>query len=237
MAEQEAVREIAKQGVGSRQKQKIVRGVVTKRDASACRLVCEQGVMTVDQLWRAVWWGPDSNSPRYAYDRVSFLEHAGFLKGMRSAYSLKTYFKATKQAQELAGQMGGEGSGLVPLASPPVSEIPHSDGMTELRLAVMRAQLTALWRTDRVLMIDPSFPRERFFGHVPDAIWTTPKGTLIAVEYERTRKTASRLRMKVEAFSREMARPDRAFERVLWIGVSGTMLYLQQNLSSHSGRC
>ena len=32
-----------------------VRGVVTERDTVAMRWVCEQGAMSVDQLWRAVW--------------------------------------------------------------------------------------------------------------------------------------------------------------------------------------
>ncbi len=40
-------------GEGSGGKGK-VRGVLTARDRIACRWVCEQGVMTVDQLWRAV---------------------------------------------------------------------------------------------------------------------------------------------------------------------------------------
>ena len=81
-----------------RQKRKSVGGVIMERDIKACRFVCEQGVMTVDQLWRAVWWSPESNSPRYAYDRVSFLERAGFFEGVRTSYSLKTYFKATRLA-------------------------------------------------------------------------------------------------------------------------------------------
>lgn len=209
--------------------------VITKRDAMACRWVCEQGVMTVDQMWRAVWWSPKSNSPRYTYERVLFLERAGFLQGVRTAYSLKTYFKATKRAQELAGT-AGEGTSLIPLHAPAINEIGHADGLNELRLAVFRAQPAASFRPDRVLMIDPTLPRERFYSHVPDAIWATPKGSRIAVEYERTRKTVSRLRMKVEAFSRELARPDRAFDRVLWVGVPGTMSVLTQALNSHPGQ-
>jgi hypothetical protein len=191
--------------------------------------------MTVDQLWRAVWWSPESNSPRYAYDRVSFLERAGLLVGVRTPYSLKTFFKATKQAQE-AASTAGEGVSLIPLHAPSHAEIGHADGLTELRLAVQKTQRGASWRPDRVLVIDPAFPRERFYSHVPDAIWTTPKAQRIAVEYERTRKTASRLRLKVETFSRELARPDRAFDRVLWIGVPGTLSVLSQTLAAHPGQ-
>lgn len=226
-------------GTRVRRKPGQVLGVATERDALACRFVCEQGVMTVEQLWRAVWWSPESNSPRYAYDRVSFLERAGFLVGIRTAYSLKTFFKATRMAQELA-MSHGEGPSLIPLATPPQNEIGHSDGLTELRLAVIRADKlgsaadgAAPWRTDRVLAVDPAFPKERFYGHMPDAIWTTQSGKRVAVEYERTRKVVSRLRLKVETFSREIARPDRAFDLVLWIGVPGTLPTLTQALASH----
>ena len=214
-------------------------GVLTDRDRLACKWVCEQGVMTVDQLWRAVWWNPESSSPRYAYDRVAFLERSGFLQPLRTPYSLKTYFKATKQGQEAALALEnkeGVAMSLVPLHSPPLNEIAHSDGLTELRLRVEKQQSEATWKSDRVLMIDPSFPRERFYSHVPDAIWTTPKGSRIAVEYERTRKTKSRLRLKIETFSREVARPDRAFDRVLWIGVPGTMQILTDALKNHPGQ-
>ncbi|MBI4129595.1 hypothetical protein HY464_02790 [Candidatus Peregrinibacteria bacterium] len=218
-----------------RRKPRSIGGVVTSRDRLACRWVCEQGAMTVDQLWRAVWWSETSNSPRYAYDRVAFLTRAGFLSGIRTAYNLKTYFKATRAAHELAGT-AGEGVSLIPLHAPAIGEIGHADGLTELRLAVQRFQGEASWRSDRVLVMDPAFARERFYSHVPDAIWTTPRGARIAVEYERTRKTISRLRLKVETFSREMVRSDRAFDRVLWVGVPGTMAALTQALASHPGQ-
>ncbi|MCC6278943.1 MAG: hypothetical protein LC102_01100 [Ignavibacteriales bacterium] len=212
--------------------QKEKRGVVTARDGIACRLVCEQGVMTIDQLWRAVWWSEDSRSPRYVYDRVSFLVASQFLAKMRSPYSLKSYFRATRMGQELAST-SGESSRLVPLATPRVSEIPHADGMTELRLMVSKAGKSVEWRPDRALAIDSMFPKERFYGIVPDAIWVTKTGKRIAVEYERTRKGVSRVRAKVEALSREVARQDRVIDRVLWIAEPGAYQDLEGVLSSH----
>ena len=226
-----------KQGTGNQKTKPKTRsqslgGVVTDRDKIACQWVCEQGVMTVEQLWRAVWWSPESNSPRYAYDRVAWLVRAGFLQGLRTPHSLKTYFKATKAAQELAGQVG-DGQSLIPLHAPPTDEILHADGMTELRLAVLKTGKMSSWKTDRVLLIDPKFPRERFYKHVHDAIWVTASGKKIAVEYERTRKSVSRLRLKIETFSREIARSDREFDQVLWIASPGTMSTLTTVLGSH----
>lgn len=219
-------------GHGTKIKQsRKVRGVITKRDRTACRWICEQGVMNVDQLWRAVWRTADVVSPRYTYTRVQLLEQSGIIQRIRTPYSLKMFYKATAWAQELASE-GGDGERLVPLHSPPINEIAHADGLTELRLMVDQAQPSALWQSDRSLAIDASFPKERFYGHLPDAIWTTPKGHRIAVEYERTRKTVSRLRRKIETFSAEIARPDRVFERVLWIGVTSTKACLTQCLEN-----
>ena len=62
---------------------------------------------------------------------MSFLERAGFLAGIRTAYSLKTFFKATRMAQELAMSVG-EGPSLIPLATPPQNEIGHADGLTTI---------------------------------------------------------------------------------------------------------
>ena len=224
--------EIESREPGSPKAKNKPRGVVTKRDAKACQWVCEQGVMTVDQLWRAVWWSDASRGPRYAYERVLFLERSGFLVRTETPYSLKSYFRATRLAQELASTCG-EGSGLIPLASPALNEIPHADQLTELRLRVLKAGRYTSWRPDRVLVIDPTFPRERFYGLVPDAIWTTLSGKRIAVEYERTRKGISRVRLKVEAFSREIARPDRAMDLVLWIASGGAHQDLKSVLTSH----
>lgn len=231
--EQNRARSVAQEEQeGGRKKEKPARGVVTERDAQACRFVCEQGAMTVEQLWRAVWWSNASRSPRYAYQRVLFLERSGFLEPIRSPFSLKTYFKGTRAAQELAGS-SAQGSGLIPLSAPSITEIPHVDGLTELRLSTHRAGRSVDWRTDRVLVIDPSFPKERFYGHIPDAIWVTASGRRVAVEYERTRKGTARVRQKVEAFTRELARPDRVFDLVLWIATAATLSELQTVLAVH----
>jgi hypothetical protein len=187
--------------------------------------------MTADQLYRAVWWSPESRSGTYAYNRIGFLSRAGFLKGARTSYSLKIYYKATKLAHDAASEIVS-GDTIIPLHHPKESETLHTDGLTELRLAVLRAGRSTRWQADRSLVIDASFPKERFYGHIPDAIWTTPSGKRVAVEYERTRKGIARVRAKVEAFARELARPDRVFDRVLWVGEGCALLTLRAVLSS-----
>lgn len=207
-------------------------GVLTDRDRLACQWVCEQGAMTADQLYRAVWWSPESRSGTYAYNRIGFLSRAGFLKGARTSYSLKIYYKATKLAHDAASEIVS-GDTIIPLHHPKESETLHTDGLTELRLAVFRAGRSTRWQTDRALVLDAKFPKERFYGHLPDAVWTMPSGKKVAVEYERTRKGTARVRAKVEAFARELARPDRVFDRVLWVGEGGALPTLRILLSSH----
>ena len=122
---------------------------------------------------------------------------------------------------------------MVPLASPAINEIPHADRLTELRLATLHAGKCVSWKSDRELAIDPAFPRERFYGLIPDAVWTTPSDRRIAVEYERTRKGVARVRSKVETFSRELARPDRVFDLVLWVAAPGAYQDLAGILRTH----
>ncbi|MGK5088063.1 hypothetical protein WDW86_10945 [Bdellovibrionota bacterium FG-2] len=210
----------------------VSRGVVTERDAGALRWVCEQGAMSVDQLWRAVWsCDGASQSPRYAYERVRFLEQSGFLEGVRINHSLKTYFRATRKAVEVVSAHAQVGR-LIPTARTPTNEIPHVDVLTEVRLAAQRAGKVSDWLTDRMLILDPKFPRDRFA--VPDAIWVT-KGTgrKIAVEHERTRKKRTRVKDKADLLARELTRADRMVELVLWIAAPGLYRELEMVLSGY----
>ena len=77
-------------------------------------------------------------------------------------------------------------------------------------------------------------PRERFEITVPDAIWTTQETQRrIAVEYERTRKGRSRIKAKVDAYERELARPDRMIDLVLWVAAPGSYQDLKVVLTNH----
>lgn len=204
-----------------REKQSAPKGVVTSRDIAALKMVCEQGAMTVDQLWAAVWHGGQSTSPRYAYERVLFLEKSGYLERIRTTASLKNHYRAHKSAIAVVSERSQE-IVSIPSFKPPINEIPHVDVLTELRIAVLKSGRLGEWRTDRMLVLEPDFPRDRFEHTIPDAIWTTKQqGRRIAVEYERTRKGRSRIKQKVDTFDRELGRLDRIFELVLWIASPG----------------
>ena len=103
-----------------------------------------------------------------------------------------------------------------------------------MRLAAFRNGKIKSWITDRMMLVDPTFPRERFEITVPDAIWTTKESERrIAVEYERTRKGRSRVKAKVDAYERELVRPDRRIDLVLWVAAPGSYQDLKTVLVNH----
>ncbi len=105
----------------------------------------------------------------------------------------------------------------MPFAAPRLEEFPHAECLTNLRLLIKKAGMLKQWQSDRTLMLDPKFPKNRFYKHIPDALWTNQSDSRFVIEYERARKSSTRLRRKIEAYSREMCRIDRYMDHVLWI--------------------
>ena len=101
--------------------------------------------------------------------------------------------------------------------TPSASSLLHVERLTNLGIFVSRVRPASIWTSERILLVDPSFPRERLRGYLPDALWITEEGVRIFIEYERTRKSNPRVRQKIEVFDLEMARVDRFMDFVLWI--------------------
>jgi hypothetical protein len=216
----------------------VVSGVVTERDLLALTWVLEQGVMTVDQLHRAVYQGEGTASSRAAFKRVQFLEASGFLVSLMSPHKKHRFLKATKRAQELLLVRAVKNIPLS-LSSPSLSETPHSEILTEIRLAIRdsgKHGSDLWWRGEGTLLEDEGFPKERFRDLMPDAIWVTKSSRRVAIEFERSRKGISRVRKKVEGFDVELGRPDRAFDAVLWVSHDGSYRDLKKALSNRENQ-
>jgi len=168
--------------------------------------------MTADQLWRAVWHA--DKFPMYAFYRIQFLEQQGYLKAVRVSGKRKKHVAATPRGLDLASDSGEK---IIPFGRVPCAEIQHTVGLTEIRIAVQQAGKLIAWQPDRTLLINPNFPKERFSTFIPDAIWVSDTGKSYFVEYERTRKSPRRIRQKVAWYARELERPDRAADFVLWV--------------------
>ena len=212
----------------------VISGVVTERDAIALSWVISQGVMSVDQIFRAVYSGGGTASSRYAYKRVQFLESSGYLASVNAGHKKERFLKATKRAQKLLF-LKGLPDITQTLHIPTISEIPHAEILTEIRIAILKSGKHAgglWWRSEGSLLEDEAFPKTRFQDLLPDALWVTKSGTRVAIEFERTRKGITRVRKKVEGLERELNRADRSFDLVLWVSVDGAYRDLQKALST-----
>ncbi len=211
-----------------------VSGVVTHRDAEALAWVLHQGVMTVDQIFRAVYRREGATSPRHAYKRIQFLIQSGFLIAVVSAHKKDRFLKISKLGQSLLFMRNAPNVTRV-LSVPSTSEIPHAEVLTEIRIAIRDSGKHGdayWWRGEGELSEDEGFPKERFRDLMPDAIWVTRSSRRVAIEFERARKGITRIRKKVEGFDLELARSDRAFDAVLWVSVEGAYRDLKKALSN-----
>lgn len=201
----------------------VVSGVVTDRDTRALSWVIEQGVMTVDQIFRAVYASETTKSSCYAYKRVRFLEDSKFLVSVSSPDRKERFLKASRHAQKLLSAKGVEGVTRT-LNTPTLSEIPHASVLTEIRIEILKSGKHGVgqwWRSEGSLLEDDSFPSARFRDLMPDAVWVTKSGKRVAIEFERTRKGITRIRKKVEGLDLELNRSDRVIDLVLWVAVDG----------------
>jgi hypothetical protein len=187
---------------------------LTDRDLTALELVCEQGTVTLEQLWHAIWKVPGSDSKKYTYTRIQALVSAGFLCQLHVPFKRARFFTATALGRKTVQNTRHKS---MPTHLPPVVEFLHTERLTDIRLALQRSGRIQHWLTDRMLVRSPNFPRDRFRSYIPDALWVSPTNARVLVEYERSHKGLPRLRRKVEAFSREMSRTDRFMDHVLWI--------------------
>lgn len=201
-----------------------ITGVITDRDLECLAWVISQGVMTGDQIYRAIYEGSNTKSSRYAYKRIQFLESSGYLESIRAPHKRDRFLKGTRAALRLLSVKNYPdlpGS----LCTPTISEFPHAEVLTDIRIAILKSGRHSnglWWRGEGVLLQDSTFPKERFRDLLPDALWTTKGGQRIAIEFERARKGITRVRKKVEALDQELRREDRVFDMVLWVAVDGS---------------
>ena len=212
----------------------VISGQVTERDVLALSWVLSCGVMTVDQIFRAVYSGGAVKSSRYAYKRVQFLEDSGYLTSVNAAHKKERFLKVTKKAQKFL-LLKGVPDITRTLQVPTMSEIPHAEVLTEVRITILKTGKHGYgqwWRSEGSLIEDEGFPSARFRDLMPDALWVTKSGKRVAIEFERTRKGITRVRKKVEGLDQELRRPDRAFDLVLWISVDGAYRDLKQAIGN-----
>ncbi len=219
-------------GVSCLQRQEISKQTrLTERDLTLLSWVCDQGAMTVNQIWKAVFQGKKSTAIKYGFHRVHALEKEGFLKSMRTPVMRERFLIGTPLTGEA---LWHHVKSSVRLHAPPITELIHTHMLTELRILIQASGKCQEWRSERPLLHGNFLPPERFREHVPDALWINRTGTRIFIEYERARKNGPRLRRKVEAYDREMSRVDRVMDHVLWIGEAARVPELKRAIGTKS---
>ena len=213
------------------------RGVVMSRDIEAVRLVLEMGAITVEQAYQLVWKIDGSKGSRYAEDRMLFLTRSQFITRVKTPYSKRYFYKGTRQGLDLVQSQCPDFC-LTTLAPVSIPEIPHVDGLTNLRAAIKMSgrfkEGVKWWQSDRELRVDPIFPKERMWDAIPVALWITKSGRRIAVEFERTRKGSTRLLAKVTRLDQELNQADSAFDLILWVSSPGAAADLKRVINGRA---
>lgn len=198
-------------------------GWLSANDIECLEFISFQGIVTIEQLWRAVVNRySQGRSQRHLYRRVEFwLEHR-IVQSFKEPGSKRVYLSISRRGIE-AIQL--RSSRPLPYPPPPKTELAHTLALTEFRLAAEEAGKVTRWVSDRCLRLCPEFPA-RLGNYCPDAYWVTRSGKRIFLEYERTRKTKARRQEKFLHFAQEMGRPDRYMDMVVWVadGASREML-------------
>jgi|GEM_PF-6604530 len=186
----------------------------TAKDIKALQLVSDQGAVTLDQLWLFVWKLENSPSKKYAYARTQKLIDHGLLRTIYAPLARYRFLMSTAKGRHTLAAVTLK---PVPDHCPRTQELLHAERLTDIRLLLGRHGRIEDWQSDRVLVLNESFPRDRFRDFLPDALWINHKGARIFVEYERTQKSQTRIQQKVDAYTREMVRSDRFADHILWI--------------------
>ncbi|MEO5968678.1 MAG: replication-relaxation family protein [Bdellovibrionia bacterium] len=187
---------------------------ISGNDLKAFQWMAEQGAMSVEQLWHAIW---KTNDSTYPFKRVKRIVDHGFLERLPRTFGGSRYYRITHKAYDLLCDPRLKIQTKIPIQRIKPSELPHCSALTDLRISVENSGKGIVWTSDRVLALELKNTRLRSRVLCPDAIYLTKKGERVAVEYERTRKVRSRVLKKIHSYTQELLRADRFIDHVVWI--------------------
>ena len=183
------------------------RGIrLTEREVAALEFLLDQKFGSTEQVYRAIWKGQASKSSKYAWDRLSLLEHHGFVRSIRVHTRAALYYLVTPQGVRALELQKPHAFMLPPPRNIHYQEFEHDDRVTECRLWLQEKGLALAWKSERRLLAellqDAQENRRdslKFIakGRLPDAVFQFQDGHLRAFELELTPKSKSRYRAKV----------------------------------------
>lgn len=198
--------------------------VLTDRDFEVLRFILEMKFASSDEIFakffRITRENSEARSDSWTKKRLLQLERAGFLRSTYTFSEATKYFVATFRAYyALRNFYSGEALAK-PIASFDLRTFFHDKLVLKTRIRLESEEGIENWISDR--MLKSGLDREYGFSsmYVPDAVFSTPFGSRVALEVELAQKARSRYRAKIKSYVgvlRGLRAEDRKISKVRYL--------------------
>ena len=177
---------------------------LTSRDLAIISYVCEMKFASLEDLhfkfFKTLKNGNESNSLWWARERLTALEKDGFIVRQYAFDERVSYFLGTLKGYKTLQLRSPES-----LAVRPVDKINHNTFNHDKMVIEVRNKLEAMgkvkqWHSDRKLFCFPELNTHVDKWNQPDGIFITPRGEVVALEVEISRKTTEHYREKIKTY-------------------------------------
>jgi len=208
---------------GARQTEVKVGFRLTQREVALLEFVLDQKFASIDALYPRFYAVGESDSTRYAAERLQLLRRHGFLEATRVYTSPKLFYLASPLARDVLQAQRPDRRLLDPISSIDFRTFEHDWRVTLCRVAREKSGHARDWVSERRLKAEWA----RYSGvlareYCPDGIYTNRRGEQVAFELELAPKTRERMSRKVTKFLDAMRHGSASgpFQRALFVACS-----------------
>lgn len=157
------------------------RMVLTKMKMETLWLVLVWNFLTAHQIWRQI--NPHCQTINSTLDMVRFLCLHQYLVKIKNAGDRTSYYAVTPKGKIIGEKYGGI---YIQRKAPDKRQVLHESRLFEINKALEKKGITG-FKTYLKLSLSKNETQ------IPDAIYENSEGKLIAIEYDRTRRSNSRV--------------------------------------------
>lgn len=190
--------------------------VLQDRDLDILRFCLEMKFSDIEILnWK--FFDPKSSDMFGARKRIQKLEVGGFLKSilMHSGNAKKFYLTTAKGYREVLKKYSDQ---IIPVVVTKLSVVTfeHDLGVLKIRKLLEEQQRATFWRSERLLKATTQVNLQNLKRELmPDALFTSKQGKIIAFEFENKPKSEAQLREKIFRLKAAIESHDAPFEACL----------------------
>jgi hypothetical protein len=176
-----------------------IRVELSERDRGVLVLLAEFGFVLHRQIWKKFW--ADSKNGIAAYNRLGVLVKVGLVECVTVPTVREKFYALTKEGVAVAQLKHPH---ALPRNRPPITMAVHQVALLDVRFMLEENGVTD-WMVGEVLKnphAGTGQDHNKRDYHVPDATYTSRKGVRVALEYDRTRRSASRIRERLWFYSK-----------------------------------